>query len=126
MVGNPSIEPIDDTKKDSCDIHDNTFRDQTCSLGYDKCKQNCMNNKNCKSAYHNHNDALPMCFMTNKQTFDILIHDPGYSLIFHRNSSQYCNQDRISCVHSQNNTENCAIMMNSCLIKGPGEIKFSL
>lgn len=115
-------EPTKDTKKDICDIHSNTFCDQTLSLGHDECKQHCMLDKNCKSGYHNGNDIHPMCFVTNKQTFDIFIHDPTYGLIFHRNSSQYCNQDRISCVHSGENAENCTIQMNSCLIKGPGEI----
>ena len=107
-----------------CDVYENTmFTDRTINASDEKCREMCMNDKRCKSAYHNNNDAKPSCFLTNKQTFDILVYDPTFSVLFHRNSSQYCNQDRVSCIMSGKNSEACTIKMNSCLINGPGEIQ---
>ena len=69
----------------------------------------------------------PKCFLTKKYTHEIYVYDPSYSTIFHRNSSQFCNQDRIACVmKGQDSSRVCTIKMNACLISGPGEIPTQL
>ena len=124
-----SDQPCRESNKenDTCDVCDvyekSSFTDQTLALNEDECEQRCSVDKNCKAAYHNNYPKNPQCFLTKRQTYEVYLYDPSFSTVFHRNSSQFCNQDRIACVmNGEDSSRVCTIKMNACLVSGPGEI----
>ena len=91
----------------------------------EKCHSDCVQDLKCKAAYLKENKEdknKSLCFRTEKHSYERVLHDPGYDLLFHRNSAQYCNQDRISCIMSGESHETCTDSMTTCLITGPGKI----
>lgn len=110
-----------DQQSPKCRLSDDEeFEEKTDSSSYDQCLKTCLDDKACKTAYHNRSDESPECFVTDKNTYELDDVVSSYELIFHRNSAQFCHQQRIDCVlEGEQDSNSCIHNMNVCLKLGP-------